>query len=164
MQNLEQLFVEQLQDIYDAETQLLEALPKMAQAATSQKLKTLFEDHIKKTEKQKQRLEAVFKELDEKPKTKTCQAMKGLLKEAEEILKQQKDSESSVLDAALIGASQKVEHYEIATYGTLRTWAQQLGYSNAAIKLEDTLNEEYEADKGLTLCAERVINPRAAEE
>lgn len=164
MHNLEHLFVEELQDIYDAENQLLEALPKMAQAAKSAKLKTLLEDHIKKTEKQKQRLEAVFKELDEKPKTKTCQAMKGLIKEAEEILKQKDAAEASVLDAALIAAAQKTEHYEIATYGTLRTWAQQLGYTNAAIKLEDNLNEEYEADKGLTLCAERVINPRAAEE
>lgn len=164
MHNLEHLFVEQLQDIYDAETQLLEALPRMAEAARSQKLKTLLEDHIKKTEKQKQRLEAVFKELDEKPKAKTCQAMKGLIKEAEEILKQKDDAEASVLDAALIGAAQKTEHYEIATYGTLRTWAQQLGYTNAAIKLEDNLNEEYEADKGLTLVAERVINPRAADE
>jgi ferritin-like metal-binding protein YciE len=161
-QGFDKAFLEQLQDVYDAETQLLTALPKMQQAASSQKLKQIFQQHLQVTERQRQRLEQVFQAIGQPAEAKTCPAMRGLIKEAEEIMQKQ-GQDPEVLDAALIGAAQKVEHYEIATYGTLRTWAQVLGHQQAITALEATLEEEKQADQLLTSAAEHNINQRAAE-
>ena len=160
-QGFEKAFLDQLQDVYDAETQLLTALPKMQQAATSQELKQLFQQHLEVTRKQKDRLEQVFQAIGQPAQAKTCPAMRGLIKEAEEIM-QEEGKDPEVLDAALIGAAQKVEHYEIATYGTLRTWAEVLGHQEAVASLEATLSEEKQADQLLTSAAESNINRRAA--
>lgn len=161
-QGFDKAFLDQLQDVYDAETQLLTALPKMQQAASSQKLKQIFQEHLQVTERQRQRLEQVFQAIGQPAEAKTCPAMRGLIKEAEEIMQKQ-GQDPEVLDAALIGAAQKVEHYEIATYGTLRTWAQVLGHQQAITALEATLEEEKQADQVLTSAAEHNINQRAAE-
>jgi ferritin-like metal-binding protein YciE len=159
--SLEKLYVDQLRDIYDAENQLVRALPKMAKAASSPELRTAFEDHLEKTRGHVRRLDEIFQTLGHPPKGKSCKAMIGLIEEGEEML--QGDSEPSVRDAGLIAAAQKVEHYEIATYGTLRTFAEFRGDKQAARSLQETLDEEYEADKTLTQVAESSINVQAAE-
>ncbi|MEY2479964.1 MAG: hypothetical protein QOI04_891 [Verrucomicrobiota bacterium] len=159
LDTLHKLYVEELRDIYNAENQLLKALPKMAKAASSEELKTAFEDHLGETKEHVDRLEEIFKGLDENPKGKTCKAMKGLVEEGSEILEE--EGEESVLDAGIIAAAQKVEHYEIASYGTVRSWANLLGEEEAADLLQQTLDEEGEADKRLNELAQEIVNPEA---
>lgn len=161
MNHLQDLLVEQLQDIYNAEKQLLKALPKMAKAATHPQLKQAFVTHREETEGQIERLEQVFESLGAKAKGKKCHAMEGLIEESQELIGE--DAEPDVLDAGLIGAAQKVEHYEIATYGTLRTYANLLGNKQAARLLQQTLDEEGRTDKKLTQLAESLINIEAAD-
>jgi ferritin-like metal-binding protein YciE len=139
--------VDELKDLYNAENQLVKALPKMAKAAASDELRTAFEEHLQETENQVERLETIFKQLDESPKGKKCQAMVGLIEEGKEMI--DADAEDAVRDAALIAAAQKVEHYEIAGYGTVRTYAQLLGLEDAAQLLQETLEEEAAADEKL---------------
>ena len=159
LDTLKKLYVEELRDVYSAEQQLLKALPKMAKGASSDELKQAFEDHLEQTKSHVERLEEIFETLDEKPTGKTCKAMKGLIEEGSEILKE--EGEDSVLDAGIIAAAQKVEHYEMATYGTLRTWADLLNEDEAASLLQETLDEEAQADKTLNELATEVINPEA---
>ena len=159
LDNLRKLYVEELRDLYNAENQLVKALPKMAKGASSEELKQAFEDHLEQTEGHVERLEEIFKGLDESPKGKTCKAMKGLVEEGSEILEE--EGEDSVLDAGIIAAAQKVEHYEIASYGTVRTFAQLLGEDEAAELLQETLDEEGEADKLLNQLAQEIVNPEA---
>jgi ferritin-like metal-binding protein YciE len=159
IETLEDLFMEQLQDIYSAEEQIIEALPEMASAASSKELKQAFKDHLGETKTQKERLDKVFKELGKQPKKTKCHGMEGLVKEGKELLKE--DVESRVLDAGLIAAAQKVEHYEIASYGTVRTYAQELGYEKAAELLQETLDEESKTNEKLTKLAETSINLEA---
>jgi ferritin-like metal-binding protein YciE len=159
MESLKDLYLEQLRDLYDAETQLIDALPKMAEAATSPDLKKGFNDHLNQTRDHVTRLERIFSALGEKPKGQTCQAMKGLVKEGEEMIKAKGDPE--VIDAGLIAAAQRVEHYEIAAYGTVRTYAESLGAAEAAQLLETTLKEEKETDFKLTHLAKTHINAEA---
>jgi ferritin-like metal-binding protein YciE len=159
LDTLQKLYTNELRDLYNAENQLLKALPKMAKAASSEELKDAFEKHLEQTKSHVERLEQVFEELDEKPKGKTCRAMKGLVEEGSEILRQ--DGEESVLDAGIIVAAQKVEHYEIAGYGSVRTFAHLLGQNKAAELLQTTLDEESETNELLNRLAESVINPEA---
>ncbi len=149
----------EVKDLYSAEQQLVEALPKMAQKATNAKLKAGFETHLAETQGQVKRLEQVFAALGEKPEAQTCKAMKGLLAEGEEIMKE--DADPEVMDALLIAAAQKVEHYEIATYGTVCTWAELLGLSEAKELLGQTLNEEEETDQKLSTLS-KSLNQKAA--
>ena len=160
LNSFEDLLVEQLQDLYDAEQRLTKALPKMADAAKSASLKAAFQEHLRQTQNQVTRLEQVFQLLGKTAQSKTCEAMKGLVTEGEEVISATGDAD--VKDAALIAAAQRVEHYEIAGYGTARTFAQRLGHDNAARLLQQTLDEEADTDKKLTALAERSINPRAA--
>ena len=162
LDTLKKLYLEELRDVYSAEQQLVKALPKMAKGASSDELKQAIEDHLEETETHVERLEEIFKTLDEDAKGKTCHAMKGLIEEGSEIL--QEKGEESVIDAGIIAAAQKVEHYEIATYGTLRSWAELLGEDEAADLLQQTLDEERETDKRLTELAEEIVNPEALEE
>jgi len=157
---LEDLFQAQLEDLYDAETRLTKALPQMADAATSPELQEAFRDHLRETEGQLRRLETIFKQLGKEPHRETCEAMKGLIKEGEEMV--QALGDSATKDAALIAAAQRVEHYEIAGYGTARTFAQQLGHNKIAQLLQESLDEEGAADKKLTAIAERTVNVQAA--
>lgn len=159
MDSLNDLYVDELKDIYNAENQLLKALPKMQKRATAPELKAAFKEHLEVTEEQIERLEKIFKDMDKSPKGKTCKAMKGLIEEASEIMEE--EAEDAVMDAAIIGAAQKVEHYEIASYGTVRTFAMLLGEDDAAELLQETLDEEGEADKKLTSLAEEVVNVEA---
>jgi ferritin-like metal-binding protein YciE len=159
LNTLKQLYIEELRDLHSAENQLLKALPKMAKGASSEELKLAFENHLDQTKVHVERLEEIFERLDENPKGKTCQAMKGLVEEGSEILGE--EGEESVLDAGIIAAAQKVEHYEIASYGTVRTFAQLLGEDEAAEVLQETLDEEGEADKLLTQLAQDIVNPEA---
>ena len=159
MTSLQDLFVEDLKDLYSAETQLTKALPKMAKAATNPDLKQAFQTHLAETQVQIERLEKIFEELDESPKGKKCKAMEGLIEEGKELMEE--DAEPEVLDAGLIGAAQKVEHYEIAGYGTVRTYAQMLGNAEAARLLQKTLDEEGMTDKKLTELAMQCINADA---
>jgi|SRR5437868_7121687 len=159
LDTLQKLYVDELRDLYNAENQLLKALPKMAKAASSEELKNAFEKHLEQTEMHVQRLEQVFEELDQTPKGKTCRAMKGLIEEGSEILKE--DGEESVLDAGIIVAGQKVEHYEIAAYGSVRTFAKLLGQTKAADLLQATLDEESQANELLNELAEGIVNPEA---
>jgi len=159
LNTLKQLYIEELRDLHSAENQLLKALPKMAKGASSEELKLAFENHLDQTKVHVERLEEIFERLNETPKGKTCQAMKGLVEEGSEILGE--DGEESVLDAGIIAAAQKVEHYEIASYGTVRTFAQLLGEDEAAELLQETLDEEGEADKLLTQLAQEIVNPEA---
>jgi ferritin-like metal-binding protein YciE len=158
LKTLQDLLVDAIKDIYDAEHQITKALPKMEKAASSAKLKEAFNQHLSQTEGQIKRLEEVFSILGEKPSRKTCKAMEGLVKEGDELLKEKADAE--VLDAGLIAAAQKVEHYEMASYGTARTYANILGHKNAADLLQTTLDEEGNTDKKLTKIAE-TINQKA---
>jgi ferritin-like metal-binding protein YciE len=159
MSNLQELYVEELKDLFSAENQLLKALPRMAKAASDPGLKKAFELHTRETQGQIQRLERIFKDLDESPKGKKCKAMEGLIAEGKELLEE--DATPEVLDAGLIAAAQKVEHYEIASYGTVRTYAQLLGDDRAAKLLQQTLDEEGNTDKKLTALAESCINLEA---
>lgn len=159
MQSLEDLFHEALRDVLSAEKQLLKALPKMAKAATSEELKAGFEQHLEETQAQVDRLEKVFELIEKSPRAKTCKAMEGLVEEASEIMAE--DAEPAVLDAALIAAAQKVEHYEIASYGTLVTWAEQLGLDQAAELLSETLAEEKATDEKLSELAQVEVNQEA---
>ncbi|MEY2559788.1 MAG: hypothetical protein QOG51_203 [Verrucomicrobiota bacterium] len=161
MDSLKDLYVDELKDLYNAENQLLKALPKMAKKASAPELKRAFQDHLAQTEGHVNRLEKIFKGLGEKPTGKTCKAMKGLVEEGKEIIEE--DGDGSVLDAALIGAAQRVEHYEIAGYGVVRTFASLLGENSAMDLLQRTLNEEAETDKKLTGLAESIINVEAGE-
>jgi len=160
LNSFDDLFLEQLQDLYDAEQRLTKALPKMATAANSSSLKAAFQEHLRQTEHHVSRLEQVFKLIGKSAQTKTCQAMKGLVEEGDEVISASGDPD--VRDAALIAAAQRVEHYEIAGYGTARTFAQRLGRQDAARLLQETLEEEAATDKKLTALAEQAINPRAA--
>jgi ferritin-like metal-binding protein YciE len=159
LDTLQKLYVDELRDLYNAENQLLKALPKMAKAASSEELKNAFEKHLEQTEMHVQRLEQVFEELDQTPKGKTCRAMKGLIQEGSEILEEEGDP--SVLDAGIIVAAQKVEHYEIAGYGSVRTFAELLGQQKAVELLQTTLDEESEANELLNGLAESIVNPEA---
>jgi ferritin-like metal-binding protein YciE len=159
LDTLKELYVNELRDLYNAEGQLVKALPKMAKAVSSDELKEAFEKHLEQTKGHIERLEEVFEELGEKAKGKTCQAMKGLIEEGSEVLKA--DGEDSVLDAALIVAAQKVEHYEIAGYGSVRTFAQLLGQDQSAELLQQTLDEESETNELLNKLAEDIVNPEA---
>lgn len=159
LDTLEKLYVDELRDIYNAENQLLKALPKMAKGASSPDLKNAFETHLRQTESHVERLEQIFADLDESPKGKTCHAMKGLIEEGSEILKE--DGEESVLDAGIIVAAQKVEHYEMAAYGSARTFARLLGQEKAAELLQSTLDEESETNESLNQLAENMVNPEA---
>jgi ferritin-like metal-binding protein YciE len=162
LSSLDDLLVHELQDIYNAEGQILKALPKMVKAATNPDLKAAFEEHRLQTEGQVRRLEQVFKLLGHPAKGKKCEGMAGLLEEGKKVMEQ--DAEPSVLDAALIAAAQKVEHYEIAAYGCVATYAEMLGYDQAHDLLGQTLDEEEAADQKLTALAESVINIEAEEE
>ncbi|TQI72162.1 ferritin-like metal-binding protein YciE [Gramella sp. Hel_I_59] len=159
MKNLKDLFEHQLKDLYSAESQLLKALPKMAENATDAKLKKAFEAHLEETKEHQQRLEEVCKELEIKPTGETCKAMKGLIAEAEAFLKE--DAEKEVRDAGLIADAQRVEHYEISGYGTVVRYAKELGYDSIAKKLQKTLDEEYTADEKLDKLAEGRLNKKA---
>ena len=161
MDSLKDLYVDELKDLYNAENQLVKALPKMAKKASAPELKRAFQSHLEQTKVHVDRLEKIFKGLGEKASGKTCKAMKGLVEEGKEIIEE--DGDDSVLDAALIGAAQRVEHYEIAGYGVVRTFASLLGDDNAASILQRTLNEEGETDKKLTSLAESIINVEASE-
>lgn len=154
VESLNELFVEQLRDLYDAENQLIKALPKMAQGANSDELRQGFEEHLEQTKGHAQRIEQIFEQLGEKVKGKKCKAMEGLVKEGAETLDE--DMNEDVKDAALIAAAQRVEHYEIAGYGTARTYANLLGQDEAASLLEQTLEEEKETDAKLTELAEGI--------
>lgn len=159
MEELEDLFHDELKDTYDAEHQLVKALPKMAKAATSPKLKAAFETHLKETEEHITRLEQVFEIFGKKPQKKTCKAMKGLVEEGTEMIKE--DADPDVKDAGLIASAQRVEHYEMAAYGCLRTYAGHLGLDEAKTILQTTLDEEGKTDKLLTKLAETEINVKA---
>lgn len=159
---LHELFLEELADVYNAEQQLVKALPKMAQAAESEELRQAFKSHLEETRQQISRLEQAAEALGESIKRKTCKAMQGLIAEGQEILQEHKGS--SALDAALIAAAQKAEHYEIATYGTLCTWAEQMGHDEALELLKENLNEEEQTDEKLTQIAETSANQRAQAE
>jgi ferritin-like metal-binding protein YciE len=158
--SLQDLFVNQLEDLYDAEQRLTKALPKMADAANSPQLKQAFQSHLVETQGHVSRLETVFAQLGVEPKRETCDAMKGLITEGEEMINSTGDA--AVKDAALIAAAQRVEHYEIAAYGTVRTFARRLGLERAASTLQQTLQEEEAADKKLTTIAESSVNVQAA--
>ncbi len=161
LDSLHDLYVEELKDLYNAENQLLKALPRMAKAASAPELKEAFTNHLEETRGQVQRLETIFAELGVSPKGKKCKAMEGLVEEGKEVMGE--DGEPAVIDAALIAAAQRVEHYEMAGYGCARTFATLLGYTDAAELLQETLDEEGNADKLLTGLAETVINVEAEE-
>lgn len=159
MKTLEDAYVDLLKDLYSAEKQITKALPKLAKAAQAADLRRAFEEHLTQTEKQVERIERIFSEMDGSPRGKKCVGMEGLIEEGNELLKE--DAEPEVLDAGLIAAAQKVEHYEIASYGTARTWAEHLGYTNAARMLQQTLEEESMANEKLTRIAESHVNMEA---
>jgi ferritin-like metal-binding protein YciE len=161
-ENLHELFVDELKDIYDAEKQLTKALPKMAKAADSEELRTAFEEHLEITRMQVNRLEEVFKSPGMAARGKTCAGMKGLIEEGQE--KMQELEQGATLDAALIASAQKVEHYEIASYGTLATFAEIMGHQEAKDLLGQTLDEEKEADEKLTQVAGQINFEAEAEE
>ena len=157
-EGLKELYVDELKDLYSAENQLVKALPKMAKAAASEELRQGFEEHLEQTKDHVARLEKIFKALDESPKGKKCIGMEGLVKEGSEAIAE--DFEDAVKDAALIGAAQRVEHYEIAAYGTASAFARILGESEHVSLLEQTLEEEKETDQKLTELGKE-INPQA---
>jgi ferritin-like metal-binding protein YciE len=159
LESLKDLYLEQLKDLYSAETQLLDALPKMAERATSADLKQGFQEHLRQTREHMHRLEQIFSDLGDTPKGHSCEGMKGLIKEGEEMIKMK--GEDKVIDAGLIAAAQRVEHYEIAGYGTVRTYAEMLGHSQHVTLLERTLQEEEMTDEKLSQLAESHINQEA---
>jgi ferritin-like metal-binding protein YciE len=158
MSTLRESFINELKDLFDAEKQLLKALPKMAEAAENEELRTAFEEHQGQTEEHIQRLEQVFEALDETAKPKKCKGMQGLIAEAEESIQQEEG------DAALIAAAQKAEHYEISAYGTLAAWSKALGEEDTTELLEQTLEEERETDERLTTIAESVVNEEESDD
>jgi ferritin-like metal-binding protein YciE len=158
--SLRQLYIDELKDLYSAETQLVKALPKMAKASSNAELRQAFEEHLRQTSEQVSRLEQIFESLEEKPTGKKCVGMEGLVKEGAETM-QEKYGEA-VMDAAIIGAAQRVEHYEIAAYGTVRAFAELLGEEQHISLIEQTLEEEKQADEKLTQLA-RDLNSQAAE-
>lgn len=151
---LRELYVDELKDLFDAENRLVKAIPKMAKAATSEKLRSGFEEHLEQTRGHVDRLKEIFDAMGEKATGKKCAGMMGIVKEGEEIMDE--DFEGEVMDAALISAAQRVEHYEIAAYGCVRTWAELLGENEASALLEKTLEEEKETDDKLTELAEEI--------
>lgn len=153
---LHELFLDELADLLDAETQLTKALPQLAEAAKSDELREAINSHLEETQGQVDRLKQVFESVGAKAKSKTCQAMKGLIKEGSEIIDELEGK--STIDAGIIAAAQKVEHYEIASYGTVRAWAERLGHDDAVQLLDETLDEEKAADEKLTEIAESVAN------
>jgi ferritin-like metal-binding protein YciE len=159
VKKLDQLFHDTLKDIYFAEKKILSTLPKMAKAAHREELKAAFEKHHRETQGQVERLEQVFATIDKKPEGKTCAAIVGITDEGAEIMEEYRGSPA--LDAGLLAAAQAVEHYEISRYGTLRTWAEELGLTEAVALLEETLNEEKATDEALTQIAESVVNQEA---
>jgi len=159
---LADLFHDTLKDVYFAEKKILTALPKMAKAAQNDDLRAAFEKHKDETEGQVERLEQVFDEIGEKPQGKTCDAIMGILEEGKEIMDEYKGSPA--LDAGLLAAAQAVEHYEISRYGTLRTWAEELGHTESVMLLQATLDEEEATDAALTELAESVVNQEAQTE
>jgi len=159
MATLEDLYIDLLKDLYSAEKQLVKALPKMAKHAESPDLQRAFQEHLRQTEGHVERIERIFSDLGGSPRGKKCVGMEGLIEEGNELV--QEDVEPDVLDAGMIAAAQKVEHYEIASYGTARAWAQRLGYDNAARLLQETLEEESMANEKLTKIAESHINMEA---
>jgi ferritin-like metal-binding protein YciE len=161
MNPLDELLVDELRDLYSAENQIIKALPKMAKAASSPELRRAFERHLEETRRQVERLDQIGEELDVKMTGKKCKGMEGLIAEGRELMEE--DLDEDALDAGLIGAAQKVEHYEIAAYGTARTHAEMLGYRKIARLLQQTLNEEGATDKKLTQLAESVVNYEAVQ-
>src|SRR6476661_191941 len=161
MESLRDIYVEELKDLYSAENQILKALPRMIKVATHPQLKKAFTKHEKQTRQHVKRLERICKELGEKPTGKKCVGMEGLLQEGKDLIKEK--PEPDVLDAGLISAAQHVEHYEMAGYGTCRTWARLLGYENQAQLLQTTLDEEKQTDLDLTDIAESTVNFDAEE-
>ena len=159
MKDLKDLFEHQLKDLYSAETQLIKALPKMVKNANDKKLKDAFESHLEETKEHKERLSEICDELGIKPTGETCKAMKGLIEEAEDFLKE--DASEEVRDAGLIADAQRVEHYEISGYGTVVRYAKELGHKDIAKKLQKTLDEEYDADNKLDKLAESRLNKKA---
>ena len=159
-QGLKDLYIEELKDLYNAENQLVRALPKMAKAASSDELRQGFEEHLEQTRGHVRRLEQIFESLGENPKGKKCAGMEGLVKEGSEVMEE--DFEGALMDAALIGAAQRIEHYEIAAYGTVSEFAKILGEREHVSLLEETLQEEKETDEKLTTLAQD-INPQANE-
>jgi ferritin-like metal-binding protein YciE len=160
MESLRDVLIEELKDLYDAEKQLVKALPKMAKAASNNELKEAFESHLEETKGHVQRLEQAFELLEEKAKSKPCEAMKGLIAEGQETMRE--DFSEPLLDSAIICAAQKVEHYEIAGYGTVCAWARSLGLEDVADLLDQTLAEEKAADEKLTEVAGNVISEAGA--
>jgi len=161
MDNLRDLFLDELADLYHAEKQLVKALPQLIKAASAPELKEAFESHLEETEEQVSRLEEIFELFGKQPKAKKCPGMEGIIEEGKKIIEE--GAESSVLDAALIAAAQKAEHYEIASYGTLATWAKLLEEEEALDLLKETIEEEKAADEKLTEIAESLVNLEAAE-
>ncbi len=159
LDSMEKLFLEELKDVYNAEKQLVRALPRMAKAANDAKLQQAFTQHLRETEGHVERLERIFKALGQTPRGKKCKGMEGLVEEGKEILEE--DGLPEVIDAALISAAQRVEHYEIAAYGCLRTYAQLLGMRDADRLLQQTLTEEEATDEALTALGEGGINQAA---
>jgi len=160
--SLNDLFIEEIRDLYDAEKQLVKALPKIAKACSTDELREAIESHLRETEMQVNRLEEVFRSAGEEPKATKCEAMRGLLEEGDKLIAN--TPASSVRDAGIIGAAQRVEHYEMAGYGTARAFAEALGYEGAVSLLQETLDEEGEANKKLNSIAERHVNMAAAKE
>ena len=161
LNSFKDLFVEQIEDLYDAEQRLTEALPKLADAASSNQLKQAFQQHLGETQGHVSRLESIFREINMDPKRETCAAMKGLISEGDDMIGANGDPD--VKDAALIAAAQRVEHYEISAYGTARSFARRLGLTQAASLLQQTLEEESAADEKLTRIAEASVNVQAAQ-
>jgi len=159
LNSLYDLYVHELKDLYSAETQITKALPKMAENAGAPELRTAFEEHLQETREQIGRLERIFERMNESPKGSKCDGMKGIISEGEDLMDE--DADESVSDAALISAAQKVEHYEMAAYGSVRTYARQLGFNEDATLLQRTLDEEGAADKKLTQIAESRVNVEA---
>ena len=161
LDTLEDALVELLKDLLSAEKQLTKALPKMSKAAASEELSQAFDSHLKETENHVKRLEKVFEALSQSPRAEKCEAMAGLIEEGEDIVKENKEA-NAARDAMIIAAAQKVEHYEIASYGTACTWLKALGHKDALAILKETMAEETEADEKLTQIAESSVNRRAA--
>jgi ferritin-like metal-binding protein YciE len=159
LESLRDLFVSELKDLYSAENQILKALPKMAKAASTPELRAAFEEHLEQTQGHVERLDQIFETLGSSPKGKKCKAMEGLIEEGKEML--EADAEPSVRDAGLIAAAQRVEHYEMAGYGCVRTYARLLHDDRSATLLQETLDEEEETDKKLTELAEGLVNVQA---
>lgn len=161
LHSLHDVLVDSLRDLYNAEKQIIRALPRMAKAASSEQLRSAFEDHLEATQNHAHRLEQVFQELDLPVRGKSCAGMHGIIEEGKEVIDEAKGSDPDAIDAALIAAAQKVEHYEICGYGSARTYAQTLGLNRIADLLQETLDEESRTDKLLSELAESQVNPTA---